>query len=340
MPLSNEKTFIESWLSKNWITKEPVCIRKLFGDGSNRSFYRLEHRGQSRIVLLDRGWQFSKDYAPHQRYLSVHHLPVPKFYKVDPQAGLLLMEDLGNELLQKKIFQQRTKKFYWLKQSVILLADLHGRTFPVPKNIPAAKRKFDTTKYFEEFLWTMEHLYCKLLMLRPTASLWKSFLRPFCEKISEVKPLVFCHRDYHTRNLLLKNTKLFMIDFQDARLGCPHYDLASLLYDAYLTVSEEEREELLKIYQRSLRPYTLHKKINWETFGSDLRLIAFQRTIKAAGSFASFYTRFKKRTHLKYIIPVLLSAENLAAHGDIPPSIGTVFRFRDTINRLRSRGIR
>ena len=52
------------------------------------------------------------------------------------------------------------------------------------------------------------------------------------------EPRVLCHRDYHSRNLMLSQGQLYLIDFQDARMGPDTYDLASLLRDAYVDLNE------------------------------------------------------------------------------------------------------
>ena len=63
---------------------------------------------------------------------------------------------------------------------------------------------------------------------------------------------VLAHRDYHCRNLMVRDGRLRLIDYQDARMGRHSYDLASLLFDSYLELGEPLRARLLEHYQRRM----------------------------------------------------------------------------------------
>ncbi len=303
--------WITAWLSTQK-GSEPATIEFLAGDGSPRQFFRVKTGPLSYVVLFDDQWAFSKDYAAHQQFLNAAHLPVPAFLKEDPEAGFLVMEDLGDELLQFRLLSDPSRRLAWLESATRLLADIHAQTFPVPGTLPAASRHFDAKKYGEEMAFTFEHLHEKYLGLPPLAANQQKTLSDFCAEIAQMKPVVFCHRDYHCRNLLVRNNRLYMIDFQDARLGPPHYDLASLLFDAYVEMTEEQRLKLYSVYRERLRGTPLDRHIHWEMFHADLEAIALQRVVKAAGSFASFFTRYGKDSHLPYLAPALASAAYLA----------------------------
>jgi N-acetylmuramate 1-kinase len=302
---------LQSWLS-GWITthrKGGVFQSSLLaGDGSDRKFYRIRFRSETFILLSDPTWTLSKDYAPHQAYLESRGVPVPRFLAEDSKVGCLLMEDLGDELLQKQILAHPEQKQNLLTRAAQLLAELHGKTFPVPVSVPCFQRRFDTEKYSQEMQYTWTHLVDAYLGIGPMTDAEKDAVHSFCNRISQTLPLVFSHRDYHTRNILFHKQGLYLIDFQDARMGAPHYDLASLLYDAYVPLKDAERDALIESYRQCLQSHPLSDKIDWKEFRQHLRAIAFQRVVKAAGSFASFYTRFNKKTHLGYIQPALESA--------------------------------
>jgi len=321
------RSWFEAWLVKNNLP-QLTRIEGLAGDGSVRTFYRLRiANGYSFVLLCDPEWIFSKDYAAHQAHLKNKNIPVPEFFEVAPTLGYLIMEDLGDELLQARLLKKNAEKKKWLLEAVSLIVQLHGRTYPVPSDLPAASRRFDAHKYWDEISFTIEHLHTRYLNLPPLSTNQIGELKHFCKLIENIRPLVFSHRDYHTRNLLLKNEAIFMIDFQDARLGPPHYDLASLLYDAYVPLREMEREELIETYQDQISKFALSHEINWQTFRHDLQRIAYQRVLKAAGSFASFYTRFGKKTHLSYLLPALGYAEALQEKA-IPKNEVSVFNVK------------
>ncbi len=314
MPGYSQNPRIHAWIER-WIASQristPLKFEPLAGDGSQRSFYRLTWGKMSRVLLSDLSWDLSKDYAPHQEYLASHQLPVPVFFEVDSQGGFLVMEDLGDRLLQFEILEHPDQKMAWLERAVRLLATLHGKTYPVPATLPVASRSFDTQKYADELKFTFEHLQHQFLGMPKASHNQLEAVQKFCAAISQITPLVFAHRDYHCRNILVKEGDLYLIDFQDARLGSPHYDLASLVYDAYVPVSDGERQTLVSSYQDEVRKYPLSRDIDWKSFDRDLKRVAFQRVVKAAGSFASFFTRYQKDTHLPYLIPALQYAQRL-----------------------------
>lgn len=328
------QNWIAKWLANQGLTKE-FSIKQLAGDGSTRTFYRISLSDVSYILLWDPDWTLSQDYPEHQSFLHSHGIAVPEFFACDAKAGALLMEDLGDDLLQHKIQAQPNRKIEWIRKSVLLLANLHGSTYPVPHHLPCAKRRFDKEKYLQELLFTQEHLSHKLLGEAPLKEV--KVLAAFAKNLESIEPVCFSHRDYHTRNILPKKEELVLIDFQDARLGPPHYDLASILYDAYMPLQESERKSLTTDYVSALKKFDLYGYINWETFDTDLKLVALQRTIKAAGSFASFYTRNGKSTHLPYLKPALEMALSLKQSiSELPHGFDSSFPLENWIRKTEA----
>ncbi len=327
---TEEFSKIERWVT-HWLTTQASSSSQkwelipLAGDGSTRRFFRFLSPAGNRILLSDPGWRFTKDYSAHQMYLGQLGLPVPRFYLEDPVSGYLVMEDLGDELLQKRILDEPAKKMAWLKRAVELAAQIHGKTSPVPSQIPAASRRFDKAKYRDELQFTLTHLHEGLLKLPPLDAQGQTKLNDYCAYIAGIEPQGFCHRDYHTRNLMVKGDDLYLIDFQDARMGSPLYDLASLVFDAYMPLSEAEQNELIATYKTAIERFPIGKAFGARSFKEDLQLVAFQRLVKAAGSFASFYTRNGKKTHFEYLLPALHQAQTFRAQMKSPFSDNVSF---------------
>jgi len=114
------------------------------------------------------------------------------------------------------------------------------------------------------------------------------------------KPMVPCHRDYHSRNIMNHKNQLYMIDFQDIRWGIPQYDLASLLHDCYFSLTQDERNYLLDYYwdknKEKIKGFN-----DKEEFFYYYDLIAIQRIFKAIGSFCFIFIDFKRMNYLQYI---------------------------------------
>ena len=95
---------------------------------------------------------------------------------------------------------------------------------------------------------------------------------------------MLCHRDYHSRNLMLHERRLYIIDFQDARMGPDTYDLASLLRDSYVDHTEARVDELIRGYLKLGGP----SQATPEAFAEYRRrfdLMSVQRNLKALGTF-------------------------------------------------------
>jgi aminoglycoside/choline kinase family phosphotransferase len=114
------------------------------------------------------------------------------------------------------------------------------------------------------------------------------------------KEMVLTHRDFHSRNIMVKNDELIIIDFQDARWGIPQYDLVSLLEDCYYELDSTVKENLKKYYYNALES-VVKDQGSFEEFCSLYDDMAIQRVFKAIGSFAYIYNKRSDVRYLKYI---------------------------------------
>jgi len=124
---------------------------------------------------------------------------------------------------------------------------------------------------------------------------------------------VLCHRDYHSRNLMLFADRLYWIDFQDARMGPASYDLASLLRDAYVDVPEELQEELQERFRQKAAPGEAR-----DVFRRRFDLMCVQRNLKALGTFGYMATVRQNPVYLPYIPRTLAHARrNLSLYPEL-----------------------
>ncbi len=121
------------------------------------------------------------------------------------------------------------------------------------------------------------------------------------------EPPVLCHRDYHSRNLMLNEGQLYMIDFQDARMGPDTYDLVSLLRDSYVDLPEQTVEELVAYF------LALKGAPDEPDFRRRFNVMALQRNLKALGTFGYQTTARHNPVYIQYIPRTLRYARrNLA----------------------------
>src|SRR6185437_8968993 len=128
--------------------------------------------------------------------------------------------------------------------------------------------------------------------------LQNEFLR-LCDILDE-QPKFVCHRDYHSRNLMLKLGRIYVIDFQDARLGPLQYDLVSLVHDSYVNLSSTSIAAIKKDYLQKAANVGPKGAIRSD-FNEIFQLQIIQRCFKACGSFSSFFNMRSDTRYLKYI---------------------------------------
>jgi aminoglycoside/choline kinase family phosphotransferase len=182
------------------------------------------------------------------------------------------------------------------------MADIHRVDVKKFPNTPFCTLAFDTEKLYQEMEFTKKYFLKMLMGLDVQSSsietLYKK-LYDVCFEISN-EPRVLVHRDYHSRNLMIKNGEQIVIDFQDARMGTPLYDLVSLLEDCYYQLEAENKDKLIKYYYNTYFK-TIDSQKSYEQFIRLYDLMAIQRVYKAIGSFAYIYADRKDIRYLKYI---------------------------------------
>src|SRR5690606_38476710 len=161
--------------------------------------------------------------------------------------------------------------------------------------------KFDFEKLISEIDFTVKYflkLFLKIEDEKYCQKIVEAF-HPICKRLAE-KKMVLTHRDFHSRNVMWKaNDELVIIDFQDARMGIPQYDLASLLDDCYYEIHPQNKVRLKNYYYENMGEKNISQtKDEFESLYQDMVL---QRVFKAVGSFSYIYNTRKDERYLKYI---------------------------------------
>jgi N-acetylmuramate 1-kinase len=267
---------------------QPQRIDRLAGDASSRVYFRaVFSAGDTAIVMVqpNRGQQEEATFLDVHRFLENLGLPVPRIYRHDEEESLLLLEDLGDDLLEAVVYRLGiidSRPLY--EEAVDLLLEMGRTTAGLSSGCTAFSLAFDLTKLMDEMHFFITHFVRAHSRQTPPDSACKSleeFFLGICTKLAS-EPRRFTHRDYHARNLILSDGRLVMIDFQDARMGPAQYDLASLLRDSYVTLPEPLVEDLIVRYYEGM------EKAGQESlarFRYIFDLMSLQRNIKALGTF-------------------------------------------------------
>jgi aminoglycoside/choline kinase family phosphotransferase len=234
------------------------------------------------------------------RLLGQMPVPIPKVLGHADDIGVLALEDLGDVTLQAHLGAAPIAEHEALyRQAVALIATLQrrGSELESPAYLPYAIA-FDVEKLTWELDFFTKHFiegYRGTVI--PDAA--RAKLRSqFADIASELaaEPRVLCHRDYHSRNLMLHGARLYIIDFQDARMGPDTYDLVSLLRDSYVDLSDQTVDELIAYF------LTLKGAAGAESgFRRRFTLMALQRNLKALGTFGYQTIARRNTVYIQYI---------------------------------------
>lgn len=302
------ENYVENFLIKS-LRFDDIKILPLAGDASNRKYYRIVH-GEESWVLMKWEPYNPKDYP----FLSVldhfaaNGVHVPEVISQSPQEGLVLLDDLGDLTLERKFWESQNQEstLFFYKMALDEILKIHGRATQNRSDCTAFKIQFDTEKLLWELNYGRDNLITGVLKFPLTdkaqTELQKAFTH-ICETLHH-EPKVICHRDYHSRNLMIKLDKMYVIDFQDARMGPVQYDLVSLFKDSYIEMTDETTAQLMNYYLDRAKPF-LGPQFSREHFDHIYEVQSVQRCFKACGSFASFFHQRSDRRYLKYLTPTL-----------------------------------
>ena len=235
-----------------YLDRPKLKLAPLKWDGSDRTYYRIsapdEEPSQVLMLLGDSDRQKLRenryDWVHIQKDLADSQFRVPAIQGILPEKGALIIEDLGNTSLQA-LHEAKDKNATELyRQSFKMLGGLIQLN---PQGTIWSQRAFDLDKLHSELMFLNQHLLEPFnLVSSQEKELFIQETKNLAESISHSSKY-FCHRDFHSRNLMvLPNGSLGIIDFQDARLGPATYDLVSLVFDSYVDLSKEIRLGFIK----------------------------------------------------------------------------------------------
>ena len=286
----------------------------LTGDASDRRYFRILPRQGDSFVLAVYAAPFEYAALP---FVNVHGLfdampvPVPRILGHADDLGVLALEDLGDVTLQAHLGTAPPAAHAALYRDAVAFIETlqrRGRVLASEKYLPYGVA-FDIEKLTWELEFFTKHFLEAYRGAGLTPASREALRAEFATIINELaaEPRVLCHRDYHSRNLMLHDGRLCIIDFQDARLGPDTYDLVSLLRDSYLDLPGQTVDELIAYYLALGGRTADHAE-----FRRRFDLMALQRNLKALGTFGYQTIARKNPVYIQYIPRTLKYArENL-----------------------------
>ena len=276
---------IDEFLDERGLTGARVV--PLTGDASDRRYFRVHiPDGGSQVLAVHPGpIEFrSMTFVRVAELLSLLPVPVPAILSYSDELGIISLEDLGDVTLQAHLGAATPTEHKALYRQAVALIDAlqHRGAEMVSPEYPPYGISFDVAKLTWELDFFTKNFLEGYRGIALTTAARAALAGEFASIVQELaaEPRVLCHRDYHSRNLMLHEGNLYIIDFQDARMGPDTYDLVSLLRDSYVDLTEDEVDDLIAFFLALRRGGG-----DAEEFRRRFDLMAVQRNLKALGTF-------------------------------------------------------
>lgn len=319
--MSIKEKDIEQFLSKcGWGNATRVALS---GDASFRSYERLDMAGKKAVLML----------APPQKENTIPFIAVaehlvtngysaPEIIAHNIEIGLLLLEDFGDQLLNRVLKSQPEKTLQHYTQAIDLLVDIQKLSPPKTLAHSHILPTYDKALLLKEVM-LFAHWYLQegLGTNSPDiAQSWASVWEPVFNGLS--KPSVLTLRDYHAENIIILEdrehvNKIGLLDFQDAVIGHAAYDLVSLLEDARRDVTPAVEDKMMQYFIKAKQKQG--GKIDIPTFIEEYNILGAQRNAKIIGIFTRLWKRDGKAQYLELIPHVWRMLERNLAHPSLSP---------------------
>lgn len=293
---------LNSWIARTLGDDAQVAL--ISGDASFRRYFRVQLPKQSFIAM-----DSPPDLVPVAPFIALANayqargIKAPEVKAAELSQGFLLLSDLGDTQLLDALNSDNVSHYYGralaLLDQVLTITEADGESLP----------DYDDEFVLRELNIFLEWLVQHHLKLNIDAQAREMIDECFGLLIDNVaqQPKVGMHRDYHSRNLMLCDDELAVIDFQDAVIGPITYDAVSLLRDCYVRWPDEVVTPLIAQHYQQMRTLGLiEETVSLSQYRRWFDLMGMQRHLKAAGIFCRLNYRDAKPGYMKDI-PLTLS---------------------------------
>ena len=304
--MSARDAIIEKFLgAEGWGTATLVQVA---GDASNRRYDRLTQADGRTAILMDAPPEKGENVRPFvflSNWLRAGGLSTPEIYAENAAEGLLIIEDFGDDLFARLMANDPDQIDPLYRAAVDVLLTLRSIEKPALASCDAA--------WLTEMLEPAFEWYAPHLTTAQRADI-ETIFDPFAQEVAQQETVIML-RDYHVENLLLLPdragvARVGLLDFQDAMLAHPAYDLVSILQDARRDVDQA-------IEERFVTYYLDHAGMDPERFRRDYAVLGLQRNLRIVGIFARLSKRDGKPHYVDMIPRVWDYVMRNLAHPDL-----------------------
>ena len=274
--------------------------RPLSGDAGARKYFRVDHpQLGSALVALYPQLESGQDADAYFEFRALHAyldpvMRVPTIIQAWDEDRAILLEDLGETTLEKRLIAHPEEEIQWAEQAGWLLSTWLGPlTLGGPTHAFFMNRSCGLPELQMEWTSCRVHFFNEFLQKDPPR--WLDRLMDDLHESLVPRARFLTHGEFHVRNLMVQGHHLVTLDFQGARCGAATYDLASILFDGYWDWSKEASQHLLA---------RVRAEMGWSDsdLWEELSLCAMQRNLKSLGSFGHQIVHCRK-SHFAPAIP-------------------------------------
>jgi hypothetical protein len=282
-----------------------AVVSPVAGDASFRRYFRVESDSRGKAILMDAPppHEDPRPFIHIAQYLNQHQFRAPEIFATDLAQGLVLLEDFGDRRMREHLDAHPQDEAAVYRASIDAIVRLSATP-------PVESQPYDMATYLRE-VQLLSEWFMPAMGLTFDATeydaIWTQALSPLAhyQKVTVL-------RDYHAENImLLGDGQQGIIDFQDALVGHPAYDLVSLLQDARRDVSPALEAEMMAYYRASARPDA--------DFDAHYALLGAQRNTKIIGIFTRLWKRDGKERYLSFLPRMWGLLERDLAHPALAP---------------------
>jgi len=316
--------------------------KELFGDsdfkivalprsGSDRKYFRITAGNKSVIGAHNPNFEENEAFIGFTNHFISKRLPVPEIFGYLPKKLIYFLKDLGDINLYTWLhsrsdityFGRETKDLYHKILDKLILFQTKGIK-DLNLDLCYPHRSFDR----QSMMWDMNYFKYMLLKLLAVPFNERRLEQDFillADYLLETDQDYFLYRDFQTANIMIVGEEPWFIDYQGGRKGAPQYDVASLLYDAKIPMSEMNREELLVYYIDNFCSVSKEDKQKFRGYYAGFSMIRLMQALGAFG-FRGLYEQ--KPTFTDSIVPgvalLLLMIDSAENHIKLPELYRTI----------------
>jgi len=316
-------------LFKKWTSEKLIKIEMLPKSGSNREYYRIWSQTKTAIGAYNEDRKENIAFLEFSKHFKSKNLNVPEIYAENLDQNIYLQEDLGDETLFSFLSHARIDDDF----SDELVAIYKNVIKEMPKFQINGSEGLDYSKSYPRYsfdkqsmMWDLHYFkyyFLKLANILFDEQELENDYHKLSDYLLEADSEYFLYRDFQSRNIMIKDSKPYFIDYQGGRKGALQYDLASLLYDGKAAIPQPIRIELLDFYIEETSKYI---PLNAEKFKQYYHGFVFIRIMQAMGAygFRGFYER--KLHFLKSIPFAINNLEWLLENAKMPIEVPTLMK--------------